>query len=335
MRLIQKSKLTFVCKVCNMRGQQLFRLYGQWPPREFEELTKDAQEAFWLSLGDMKKGCEELVCNTLSKNLVEREEKLSSGEFQPLVYWEKLGYDIERIMANTPAHMRKMSPQLGETFKVVIHKETAGQVEEKVRTQLLSRRALSSDSNDKVRPSFLDDPEKSKKDARRKRDKKRKRSSSSESSSCSAGGAGQHGAGKSALAAKKAERKAATKQREKERDEKKSVRTKVVEQRKTARMVHTMSNKVLSRCSPIQVSPERDLEDPAMKRVPNVVKNQSKTALAACNSHLKMAKDKLAQEDPAPWGDAFVTAFDVEVKSWAEAALLLSSQLAAIKRATM
>ena len=34
-------------------------------------------------------------------------------------------------------------------------------------------------------------------------------------------------------------------------------------------------------------------------------------------------------------GDAFVTAFDVEVKPWAEAASLLSSQLAAIKRATM
>ena len=29
LRAIQKSKATFVCKVCNMRGQQLFRLYGQ------------------------------------------------------------------------------------------------------------------------------------------------------------------------------------------------------------------------------------------------------------------------------------------------------------------
>ncbi len=77
MRLIQENKSTFVCKVCNMRGQQLFRLYGQWPPREFEELPKDAQEALWQSGADAKKDCEELVCNTLSKHLVEREEKRS------------------------------------------------------------------------------------------------------------------------------------------------------------------------------------------------------------------------------------------------------------------
>ena len=240
-----------------------------------------------------------------------------------------MGYGIERIVSNTPAHMRKMSPQLGETFKVVIHKESAGQVEEKVRTQLLSRRALSSDTKEgKLRPSFIE----SKND--KKGDRKRQRSSSS-SSSCSASGAGKRGAGRSVLAAKKAEKKAATKQREKERDEKKSVRTKVVEQKKTAKMVHTMSNKVISRCSPILVSLERDLEDPAMNKVPNTVKNQSRSALGACNSHVKMSKDKLAQEDPAPWGDAFVTAFGVEVKSWVEAALLLSSQLSAIKRATM
>ena len=72
-----------------------------------------------------------------------------------------------------------------------------------------------------------------------------------------------------------------------------------------------------------------------MNKVPSIVKNQAKNAFGACNSHVKMAKDKLAQEDPAPWGDAFVTAFDVEAKSWAQAASLLSSQLAAIKRATM
>ena len=97
------------------------------------------------------------------------------------------------------------------------------------------------------------------------------------------------------MAAKKTERTAANKQREKERDEKKSVRPTVVEQRKTARMVHTMSNKVISRRSPIQVSPERDFEDPAMNKVPSIVKNQTKNALAACNSHVKMAKDKLAR----------------------------------------
>ena len=86
------------------------------------------------------KEVEALVASTLSKSLTEREEKKRVGEFQPLSYWKTLGYDLDLIEKNTPAHMRMMHAQLGECFKVVIHSEISGQIEEKMRSKLLEKK---------------------------------------------------------------------------------------------------------------------------------------------------------------------------------------------------
>ena len=45
------------------------------------------------------------------------------GEFQPLSYWANLGYDPELIKANTPPDMQEFHPQLGQVYKVKVHKQ--------------------------------------------------------------------------------------------------------------------------------------------------------------------------------------------------------------------
>ena len=75
------------------------------------------------------------------------------------------------------------------------------------------------------------------------------------------------------------------------------------------------------------------MSDTKIGKVPAVVKNKAKNALTCCNNHMKLAKEKLSQDEPAPWGNTFLDAFSGEAKAWSEAAALLPSQLGAIRRA--
>ena len=87
------------------------------------------------------KEVEDQVCDTLSKLVIRRKTRLSDGEFQPLTYWTNIGYDGALIVANTPDEDRKWHPQLGETFRVVIHKTSTGQITDNIRAKVLKRKA--------------------------------------------------------------------------------------------------------------------------------------------------------------------------------------------------
>ena len=147
--------MTYICPDCNCRGGQLHRLFGTWPPVEFTELSSAKQEEFWANPCDSLKAVQDLVVDTLAKNQITRKAKMNEGEFQPLEYWEKLGYDPERIRADTPENQRQWHAQLGETFNVVITKTSDGKSEEEVKGKILKRRKVKDTRG--ARPSFLAD----------------------------------------------------------------------------------------------------------------------------------------------------------------------------------
>ena len=42
-----------VCKVCNSRSAQLYKLYGKWPPVQFKALSPTDQNEFYKSIMSM------------------------------------------------------------------------------------------------------------------------------------------------------------------------------------------------------------------------------------------------------------------------------------------
>ena len=64
---------------------------------------------------------------------------MQCGEFQPLSYWAQLGYDAEKIQANTHPRDIKEHRQLGTTYRVVIEKDSKALVETILRMQQLAK----------------------------------------------------------------------------------------------------------------------------------------------------------------------------------------------------
>ena len=304
-------------------------MFGQWPPEEFAELDKDEQEAFWRTKADTPEDVEKLVVDTIAKRIIEREMQEYSGEYQPLAYWARLGYDPDRIKEHTPEKMRKYFPQLGECYKVVIQKESFSTTVEKVREQLARRKR---ELVKRPRPSFLEDfkdADKGKAGVPQGAPKLPKKPKKDDSSSDSSDNDGRS----AAAAAKKAERKAAKKQRKLDMERKKADRQQEVEQKRSIKLVNSTSNKVISRCQPIIVSLERDIGDSCFSNIPSIVQKKAKGALSDLKGHANKANEKLAQANPVPWGDEFKDKFDAEIKAWAEVASLVSAQLSAVKQA--
>ena len=54
----------------------------------------------------------------LVKKYTEGRESHAGGDAQPLTHWEKLGYNTDLIINNTPPHGNRENPQLGTTYRV-------------------------------------------------------------------------------------------------------------------------------------------------------------------------------------------------------------------------
>jgi len=118
-RLVSKVKQEYNCPTCNSKCVVMHRALGQWPTPEFSDLPKEAQLEFYTSDGcgkDFKKKYTDLLC----KHHAEGRETYAQGDFQPLSYWEKQGYDVARIEANTPPEDIRENSQLGTCYRVKI-----------------------------------------------------------------------------------------------------------------------------------------------------------------------------------------------------------------------
>ena len=93
------------------------------------------------------------------------------------------------------------------------------------------------------------------------------------------------------------------------------------------------SNKVIARASPIIVSLERDLNDEMAKNVPTIVLKNAKAGWKEGKKAVEDAKAKLADANPPEWPESFSESFPKLSKTWQDAAILLASQLTAIRQA--
>ena len=74
MKATQKTKSNMWCYSCGAKGVKLIRMFGTWPPVEFQDLSAKDQASFWESHAESDKELEDLVAHTLSKKMIEQEE---------------------------------------------------------------------------------------------------------------------------------------------------------------------------------------------------------------------------------------------------------------------
>ncbi len=85
-------------------------------------------------------------------SVILREKNVTSdiGSYQPLGFYERLGYDVDRIKANAPM---KQCPVLGDTYLVRIKSVGQSTTEEQIRQQRLSRSSEDPTSSTSAAPS--------------------------------------------------------------------------------------------------------------------------------------------------------------------------------------
>ena len=133
MKATQKGPKRFLCASCNYKGVKLHRMFGHWPIREFKGLDAETEMAFWKGSGTNNESLKKAVADTIAKIADDSEEIGKHGEFQPLGYWAKQGYDTEAIKRHTTEKNKRWHPVLGETYRVVIDKDKQVQSKKIVR----------------------------------------------------------------------------------------------------------------------------------------------------------------------------------------------------------
>ena len=106
---------------------------------------------FWRSEKTSNANIQRQITDILSKITKETEKESADGEYQPLGYWQTLGYDVEMIKNNTPAIDQKDHKQLKRCYRVVIEKDSKSKIEGLVRSQTMTKkRAFGSGSGDNM-----------------------------------------------------------------------------------------------------------------------------------------------------------------------------------------
>ena len=244
------------------------------------------------------------------------------------------GYDAQRIKDNTPPELRGWSPQLGETFNVVVLKTCDAKIEEDIRGKLLDRKRTRPGQHKqpqswlsgvgaeslpeaeaaqakkaKVGTTATDDDSEDEDERQKRKDKRREQQ------------------------LKDAEKEVQRQEKEAEKEQRKAEKISAQEKSKSAKAVHVQCNKIVSRLSPMLLSLERDLSDGGLSEVPSVIKKRAEASLKAATSIDKEAKAKLSKEEPAPFAPHVIDGFPANAKGWQDACTLLATQLSAIKRA--
>ena len=134
-KLMGKNRSAFICKNCNTTISTLRRIYGNWPPLNFQELNVDLKQQFYQR-------CKDTSGQTCLKMLADDYQKISKtesvgtekgGSYLPLSVYEKQGYDVERIHKHCKDKMEH--PVLGTVYKLEITKDFESSLEAHERGQ--------------------------------------------------------------------------------------------------------------------------------------------------------------------------------------------------------
>jgi hypothetical protein len=116
-----KNLNVWKCNKCNTKYTQLIKIFGGWPPAEWSGISPLEEEKFWKSDVTGKAAVEDQVkatLETLTKTRTESNITAVGGEYQPLSWYKRQGYDTSRIENNckdTSEH-----PILGPCYRVAI-----------------------------------------------------------------------------------------------------------------------------------------------------------------------------------------------------------------------
>ena len=156
-QLVGRARSGAKCNRCNTSAVVLHRLFGGWPPKEFEGVPKEQQQLFWRNTHAAKgKGAlESLVVDCLTERRMEVLKTSKSGKYLPLSVYKKEGFDWKRIEEHCKDTM--VDPVLGLCYRVNILAVEEHTVKETVREQLLSHRAVLATSRAKTAPKAVKD----------------------------------------------------------------------------------------------------------------------------------------------------------------------------------
>ena len=101
------------------QAQSLRNAFGGWPPPGFDKLTAIESTEFYKSIKDKQGDDLKIVAKEFLTRVHETGESWNKGgTFQPLGYYEKLGYNVNNIVELTLPCDKKVHPVLGMTYRV-------------------------------------------------------------------------------------------------------------------------------------------------------------------------------------------------------------------------
>ena len=120
-RMMNKAKGTMRCNSCNTKYAGLYRGFGTWPTCEFKGLPKETRIKFYRDVKD--KNLQETITTVF--DLVEsyedkKEVYACNGEYRPLEYWGRLGYDTQRIEQDARTDDKKECRLAGLCYRVPV-----------------------------------------------------------------------------------------------------------------------------------------------------------------------------------------------------------------------
>ena len=89
------------CNPCNSTRVGLSKIYGAWPTPAFKDLKQEEKTLFYRNAhcGNNATALKALVEHTLTRYHDSYTKEGTGGDYQPLSYWERLGYDPAHIKA--------------------------------------------------------------------------------------------------------------------------------------------------------------------------------------------------------------------------------------------
>ena len=292
--LTSKAKGSWKCPKCNVRGTQLHRIFGRWPPANFATLSQNAQADFWKKAGEASNTAqlEDILVQTLTTQRIEREKTVVGGEYLPLSVYKQRGFDPERIKLmckDTEEH-----DVLGTTYKLNIRAVFSEAIEQQVREEVakMKENKLKRENETASGAGELDSSAAPAAASSGEAKKKRKRSSSSASTTSSSSASSSTSTGKkktskkNAKKATKKEKKNDPKEKKEKKDgkepkDKKDAALRVQQELEKEAARQQVANvkqatKILAKVQPQCFALKRDLDDPMVKHVADFAKGPAK-----------------------------------------------------------
>ena len=183
---------TFICTKCKLESEKKYRclscasklatlskMFSVWPIEMFQELSDDAQVAFWRSGSRNRQQIKLDLTVGITAEMVDQEVKRKTGKFLPESVWAAQGYKTDKIVANCES---KWDDKLEENVYMLTVEEV---VEEKIRKDVLTMLEGKKDKGFRGKLSHFCSPSPSKPKEKKEHKGKNKRPSPSSSSSSS------------------------------------------------------------------------------------------------------------------------------------------------------